>query len=109
MPWNKLAAIGDFSTVFPLKAIGIEVHPVDDNEDVAKILRNLAISKEFGIIFVTESLLKPAQEVMNEFLDKEMPAIITIPSISGSLGLGVSRVREIMKRAAGRDIMAEED
>ncbi len=109
MSWTKLAAIGDWSTVFPLKAIGIDVHPVDDIQAAPKILRKLAISKDYAIIFVAEKLLEQIHEVMLEFADSNLPAIILIPSVAGSEGLGTSIIRDTMKKAAGRDIMAEED
>lgn len=109
MSWNKLAAIGDWSTIFPLKTIGIEVHSIDDEADAPKLLRKLAHSKQFGIIFVVENLYEQVYDVMREFAAQNLPAIILIPKISGSEGLGVSIIRETMKKAAGRDIMAEEE
>lgn len=109
MSWNKLAAIGSWSTVFPLKAIGIEAHPIDKPDEAPKILRKLAHSKEFGIIFVEEAFLELVHDVLKEFSDSDLPSIILIPSVAGSKGLGTSIIRDTMKKAAGRDIMAEED
>jgi len=108
LSWNRIAAIGDWSTVFPLKAIGIEVHSLSEDEDPAKLLRHLANSKEFGIIFVQENLLDRIHPVMQEFSDRDLPAIILIPSVAGSEKLGISIIRDTMKKAAGRDILAEE-
>ncbi len=109
MSWNKIAAIGEWSTVFPLKSVGIEVFPVEDVEDVAKLLRHLAHSKEYGIIFVQETLLEQIEDVRAEFGESDLPAIILIPSVAGSTGLGLSIIRETMKKAAGRDVMTEEE
>ncbi len=108
MSWSKLAAIGDWSTVFPLKAIGIESHAIDDPAEAPKLLRKLAHSKEFGVIFVVETLHSAVQDVLEEFSGKDLPAIILIPQVSGSIGLGTSIIRETMKKAAGRDILSEE-
>ncbi len=108
MPWSKLAAIGDWSTVFPLRAVGIESHAVDDPAEAPKLLRQLAQSREFAVIFITEGLLAYVGDVMREFAESDLPAIIIIPEVSGSRGLGASIIRETMKKAAGRDIMAEE-
>jgi len=88
--------------------MGIDEYPVQEIDDIPKLLRNLALSKEFGIIFVQENLLEQIEEVIAEFADKDLPAIILIPSVSGSEKLGVSIIRNTMKKAAGRDIMAEE-
>jgi len=109
LSWTKLAAIGNWSTVFPLKAIGIDVHPIEKPDDAPKILRKLAHSKEFGIIFVEEAFLDLVHDVLDEFADSELPSVILIPSVAGSQGLGTSIIRDTMKKAAGRDIMAEDD
>ncbi|HDG68472.1 MAG TPA: hypothetical protein ENG11_04935 [candidate division Zixibacteria bacterium] len=108
MSWSKIAAVGGWSTVFPLKSVGIEVFPTEDIEDVGKFIRHIARSREYGIIFVEESLYDEIADVRAEFADSDLPAIILIPSVSGSEGLGTSIIRETLKRAAGRDIMAEE-
>ena len=108
MSWNKIAAVGEWSTVFPLKSVGIEIFPTEDVEDVGRLVRRLANTKEYGIIFVQETLYSQIASVRAEFADSDLPAIILIPSVSGSEGLGVSIIRETMKRAAGRDVMAEE-
>ncbi len=108
MSWNKIAALGDWSTVFPLKAIGIETHIANEPAEAPKLLRKLAHSKEFGIIFVVETLYEYIDEVMREFAAQDLPAIILIPQVSGSEGLGLSIIRETMKKAAGRDILTEE-
>jgi len=108
LSWNKLAALGDWSSVFPLKAVGIETHIVEDFSEAPKLLRKLAHSKEFGVIFVVETLHDYVADVMREFAEQDLPAIILIPKVSGSQGLGLSIIRETMKKAAGRDIMGEE-
>ena len=108
MEWNKIAAVGDFETVFPLKAIGLEVFPIKNSSDAPQTLRKLATCGEYGVIFITENILEQTREVVSEFADKDIPAIIVVPSITGSEGLALSIVRETMKRAAGRDIMSEE-
>jgi V/A-type H+-transporting ATPase subunit F len=38
----------------------------------------------------------------------ELPAIIVIPGIGGSMGLGMNEVRESAKRAIGADILFSE-
>ncbi len=108
MSWNKLAALGDWSTVFPLKAIGIETFTAAEPAEAPKLLRKLAHSKDYGIIFVVETLFEYIDEVMSEFAGQDLPAIILIPQVSGSEGLGLSIIRETMKKAAGRDILTEE-
>ena len=37
--------------------------------------------------------------------DERIPAIIPIPGIEGSLGLGISNVKKSVERAVGADIL----
>ncbi len=108
MSWNKLAALGEWSTVFPLKSCGIDVTVVLTPEDAPKMLRKLVLSKEYAVIFVQESLHSVLHDTMREFSELDVPAIILIPSVSGSEGYGLGIIRDTMKKAAGRDILAEE-
>ena len=45
------------------------------------------------------------QEYIARYKDNKMPAIIVIPGIGGSMGLGMNEVRESAKRAIGADIL----
>ena len=48
------------------------------------------------------------KETIAKYKDMELPAIIVIPGISGSMGLGMNEVRESAKRAIGADILFNE-
>ena len=43
--------------------------------------------------------------IRDRYKDMELPAIIVIPGIGGSMGLGMNEVRESAKRAIGADIL----
>ena len=49
-----------------------------------------------------------AGESLAKYKDFELPAIIVIPGIGGSMGLGMNEVRESAKRAIGADILFSE-
>lgn len=109
MPWNKLAAIGDWNTVFPLKAIGIDVFPIEEPSQAPKILTKISRDNQYGVIFISEDLAEFVQKEMRQLAWLDLPAVILIPHVSGSKGLGLSVVRETMKKAAGRDILSDSD
>ena len=46
--------------------------------------------------------------IRDRYKDMELPAIIVIPGIGGSMGLGMNEVRESAKRAIGADILFSE-
>ena len=55
---------------------------------------------------ILESLL--VQEYIARYKDNRLPAIIIIPGIGGSMGIGMNEVRESAKRAIGADILFSE-
>ena len=66
------------------------------------------IIKEYAIIYITEGASLKAKESLAKYKDMELPAIIVIPGIGGSMGLGMNEVRESAKRAIGADILFSE-
>ena len=41
---------GEWNTVLQLKSVGIEIFPTEDVEDVGRLVRRLANTKEYGIM-----------------------------------------------------------
>ena len=68
----------------------------------SKTIHKLA-EKEYAIIYITEEASLKAKESLAKYKDMELPAIIVIPGIGGSMGLGMNEVRESAKRAIGAD------
>ena len=64
--------------------------------------------RDYAIIYITEEASLKAGESLAKYKDMELPAIIVIPGIGGSLGLGMNEVRESAKRAIGADILFSE-
>ena len=78
---SKVGIIGDKDTVMGFLALGIDIFPAYSAEEIKKTIHKLA-EKEY--------------------------AIIVIPGIGGSMGLGMNEVRESAKRAIGADILFSE-
>ena len=109
----KMAMMGDPMSVTVFRVLGIDTHEIEsmDTEKISiagKLLQKWIKSGEYGAIFVTEVLLEHFDEIIESVAYDFLPSIILIPEISGSKGLAESIVRETLKKAAGRDIMAEE-
>jgi len=75
---------------------------------VISILRNL-IQQEFKIAFITEQVAPDAETITNEMSGRTMPVIMMIPSNRGSMGLGMQRMQELVRKAAGADIWRRKD
>ncbi len=101
---SKVGIIGDKDSILGFLALGIDIFPAYTPEDIKKTIHNLA-EKEYAIIYITEEASLQAKESIAKYKDFELPAIIVIPGIGGSLGLGMNEVRESAKRAIGADIL----
>lgn len=104
---SKVGIIGDKDSVMGFLALGIDIFPAYTPEEIKKTIHNLA-EKEYAIIYITEEASLKAGESIARYKDFELPAIIVIPGIGGSMGLGMNEVRESAKRAIGADILFNE-
>lgn len=104
---SKVGIIGDKDTVMGFLALGIDIFPAYSAEEIKKTIHKLA-EKEYAIIYITEEASLKAKESLAKHKDMELPAIIVIPGIGGSMGLGMNEVRESAKRAIGADILFSE-
>ena len=104
---SKVGIIGDKDSIMGFLALGIDIFPAYTPEEIKKTIHSLA-EKEYAIIYITEQASLQAGESLAQYKDFELPAIIVIPGIGGSMGLGMNEVRESAKRAIGADILFSE-
>ncbi|MCQ4934980.1 MULTISPECIES: V-type ATP synthase subunit F [Anaerotignum] len=104
---SKVGIIGDKDSILGFLALGIDIFPAYNAEEVKKAIHKLA-EKDYAIIYITEQASLMAKESIAKYKDFELPAIIVIPGVGGSMGLGMNEVRESAKRAIGADILFSE-
>ncbi|AMJ40326.1 V-type ATP synthase subunit F [Anaerotignum propionicum] len=104
---SKVGIIGDKDSILGFLALGIDIFPAYNAEEVKKTIHKLA-EKDYAIIYITEQASLMAKESIAKYKDFELPAIIVIPGVGGSMGLGMNEVRESAKRAIGADILFSE-
>ncbi|WP_317853723.1 V-type ATP synthase subunit F [Chakrabartyella piscis] len=104
---SKVGIIGDKGSVMGFLALGIDIFPAHEADEVKKTIHKLA-ERDYAIIYITEEASLMAPESIAKYKDFELPAIIVIPGITGSMGLGMNEVRESAKRAIGADILFSE-
>lgn len=100
----KIGVIGDRESILGFKAVGLDVFPVDDPEEARKILRRIA-KEDFAIIYITEQIYQYMMDLVDEYTDSRLPAIIPIPGKDGTLGIGMTSVKKSVERAVGADIL----
>ena len=100
----KIAVMGDRDSIMGFMALGFETRSVDNPETAKKELHRMA-KEDYAIIYMTEQLAAQIPDEINRYRKALTPAIILIPGKEGSLGIGISQVKDIVERAVGADIL----
>ena len=100
----KIAVMGDHDSIYGYGALGLDIYPVSDPEEAAKILHRLSLA-DTAVVYMTEALAAALGEEIDRYKGAMLPAVILIPGISGNTGQGIADVRRSVERAVGSDII----
>lgn len=101
----KIGIIGNKEEIQGFRTIGIDAFPVNEEEKEIKETINNLVENNYAIIYITEKMSVLVEKYIFKFKEKQIPAIITIPGSSGSMNLGMNKIRECAKKAIGIDIL----
>jgi V/A-type H+-transporting ATPase subunit F len=104
----KIGVIGEKDAILGFKALGFSVFPTESKEDAARILSELA-SDNYAVIYVTEQTAANIENEINQYREARFPAIIPIPGIQGTLGIGMRGVKKCVEKAVGADILFRDE
>ncbi len=102
----KVGVIGDHDSIIGFKALGMTIGPADTGPQALVYLRQWE-AEHYAVIFITEPLAAANQTLLTSLRNRKLPAIIPIPAQHGSTGLGMSQVRESLRKAVGLDLFAD--
>lgn len=103
----KIAVVGDKESILGFSAIGMDIYPAYNEEDIKNIFPKL-IENNYAIIYITEKLSIESEKYLNKIRKEKIPAIVTIPNNNGSLKYGQSRIKEMVQKAVGIEINFKE-
>ena len=99
-----LVVVGREEIVVPFRAAGIECAAVEPADAARKVME--LISSGCAVIFYTADLSESLEPLVHSYSGRTEPSLVELPSDRG--GGGAQRIREVVRRAAGIDILAEE-
>ncbi len=100
----KIGVIGDKDSVMGFLALGLDVFETSGEKETADRIRKMA-AEGYAAVYITEQAAAQVMDVIDEYKDSQLPAIILIPGIQGSLGIGMAGVKKSVERAVGADIL----
>ncbi len=100
---EKIAVLGASDITLAFKAIGMDVYDANSIGEASEKLKLLA--RNYSVIFITEDLAMQIEEQIERYRNRTYPAIIPIPSSSGSTGYGVANIKKDVEKAVGTDIL----
>ncbi|MFO7951303.1 MAG: V-type ATP synthase subunit F [Bacillota bacterium] len=104
MSTYKIAVVGDKDSILGFKTIGVDTFPVTSSEAAIDTLKKL-VSKNYGVIFITEELASGMEDVINELHKRFLPTIVLIPNNKGTMGIGIQQIKNNVEKAIGADIL----
>jgi len=107
MDKKKIAVIGDPSSVMIFNAIGLDVFYETEAAKIENRIHKLA-DNGYAVIYITENAAQLVPDAINYYTTATFPAIIPIPSSSGSLGIGMKQLKNNVEKAVGADILFKE-
>jgi V/A-type H+-transporting ATPase subunit F len=99
---DKIAILGNQDAFLGFRALGVEVFKPQG--DPAAVLNDLA-PEEYAVIFVGEDIAEEIPELIGERNRTTVQAVIVIPSGRQRSGAAAERIRQLVRRAVGADIM----
>lgn len=101
---KKIAVVGDKGSVLGFKSVGFEAFETSNVQEIRNEMAAL-VKGDYGIIFITEQAYSQIPDIIQEYKEKQIPAIIPIPGKDGTLGIGIANVKKNVERAVGADIL----
>lgn len=101
--YKKIGMLGGKDSILPFKGLGIDVFSVTDLEEAKQQIKKMA--DDYGAIFITERVAEQLEDTIAQYDNQPTPAIIPIPSSTGSLGIGMDRIHKNVEKAIGMNIL----
>lgn len=98
-----IAVVGRAETVAPFRAAGLAAVAINPGPGAAGAVQAL-IDRGCRVIFFTEDLYPYLAPVIERHRRSATPSLVALPV--GSERLGIARLRDIVRRAVGADVLA---
>lgn len=107
----RALAIGPRELISGLSAFGVDVRHATGKQEALDIMRSVRENQDahpYAIVFITESIARDMSESeYANMLGEDLPVALTIPDLSSDVDAGLSKLKNLAKRAVGVDIFSK--
>jgi V/A-type H+-transporting ATPase subunit F len=104
----KIGVVGEKDAVIAFLSLGMTVKGVENAKEAQMAIDGMA-REGYGLIFVTETIAKEIDETIERYKNSFLPAVILIPGVQGSLGIGLQKIKDNVEKAVGVDILSKKE
>ncbi|OIO32922.1 MAG: V-type ATP synthase subunit F [Candidatus Yonathbacteria bacterium CG_4_10_14_3_um_filter_47_65] len=109
----KIAIIGPKEVIFGFKALGVVPFDAENGETALHVLQEIRKNAEntekgsaYAVVIIVENI---AEEIPADEFEKvcrgALPAVIALPGLEGSRGIGIAKLKRLAERAVGSNIL----
>lgn len=105
---DGMAFLGSRDSVKGFSPLGVVAYPAHDRESALQALRG-CVQQGYAIVCVTEEIAGLLEPELKALRFQPTPAVLVVPSMTGSSGVGLRRLKTLVEKAVGADILSRED
>ncbi|PIZ56661.1 V-type ATP synthase subunit F [bacterium (Candidatus Torokbacteria) CG_4_10_14_0_2_um_filter_35_8] len=102
----KIAVLGEKEAVLGFYAVGLKVFVVENEKEAVDKLAKIKGQNDIGILFITEYFYNILKEELREIEGQVLPAVVVIPDHTGSKEIGMRKMKGVIEKAVGSDILS---
>jgi V/A-type H+/Na+-transporting ATPase subunit F len=97
---SNMAIVGDSTSVMGFRPLGIDIYAFAEAESMREAFPGI-LAGGHDIIFITEEFYEAVSDLAAPLKEAPLPAIVPIPGVSGSMGLGRRKIDALIEMAVG--------
>lgn len=97
---SNIAVIGDSTTVLAFRSLGVAAYAFDEPEEIIELWPDI-LEEGYVIIMMTEPIFEAARALIGPLAERFSPAVMPIPSVSGSEGAGRRQIQNLVEMVMG--------
>ena len=105
---SRAVVLGEKRSITAFKGAGFEPLPVEDGENLHRVLLELSRDRKLGIVLVTENLAEQSPGAIAEFRRRSSAVLSVIPTHEGGRGTSFQDMRRLVESSLGIDILGKD-